>query len=241
MPFAGLIRSALLLSLTLLILMLQGCDRWPADPRDSLTTAIERGTLKVGVVANPPWVEVTDPAAPAGLESQLVTEFARERGMTVDWRTGGMEEQIEALKSFELDLLIGGFTAANPWKTEVGTTFPYYTERVLIGSAEAPPTAIDGQTISILPDTNLTPLLLKQNAISDVRETLVDSPNPVAAPQWRLSGLGLNPSEIELAKHKHVLLTPPGENALLMELERFLFRNRDEQQLATRLWQEAQP
>jgi len=241
MPLAGLIRSALPLGLMLLILTLQGCDHWPADPRDSLTTAIERGTLKVGVVANPPWVKITDPEAPTGLESQLITEFARELGMTVDWRTGGVEEQIEALKSFELDLLIGGFTAANPWKAEVGNTFPYYTERVLIGSRGTPPSAIDGQTIAILPDTNLAPQLRKHNAISEIHETLADSPNPVATAQWRLSGMGFASSSLELLKHKHVLLTPPGENALLMELERFLFRNRNQQQLATRLWQEAQP
>lgn len=239
MPFAVLIRSAL--TFGLFMLLLQGCDRWPADPRDSLTTAIERGTLNVGVVANPPWVTVTDPDAPEGLESRLVTEFARELGMTINWRTSGVEDQIEALRSYDLDLLIGGFTASNPWKTEVGNTFPYYIERVLIGSRGTPPTAIDGQTVSILPGTTLVPLLRKHNAISDVRETLDDSPHPVAAPQWQLSGLNLVSSELELSKHKHVLLTPPGENALLMELERFLFRNSDQQQLAMRLWQEAQP
>lgn len=239
MQFTGLLSSALAVSL--LMIMLQGCERWPDDPRDSLTTAIERGTLKVGVVANPPWVTISDPAAPGGLESRLVTEFAEQLGMTVDWRSGGVENQIEALRSYELDVLIGGFTAANPWKTEVGTTFPYYTERVLVGSEGSPTTAIDGQTVSILPDTHLAPLLRKHNAISDVRESLADSPHSVAAPQWQLSGLGLASSEIELLKHKHVLLTPPGENALLMELERFLFRHRDQQQLAERLWQEARP
>ncbi|SDS78226.1 extracellular solute-binding protein, family 3 [Halopseudomonas litoralis] len=239
MQTPSVFRSALLLSL--LMLLLQGCDRWPADPRDSLDAAIERGSLKVGVVANPPWVSGTNSDAPRGLESQLVTQFARELGMTVEWSTDGVEEQIEALKSFQLDLLIGGFTASNPWKTEVGNTFPYYVERVLVGSKGTPPTTIDGETVSILPHTVLVPLLRDHKAISDIRETLENSPYPVAAAQWQLGGLGLNSSEIELLKHKHVLLTPPGENALLMELERFLFRNRDEQQLSARLWQEMQP
>lgn len=239
MQIPSVFSSALLLSV--LMLLLQGCDRWPADPRHSLDAAIDRGTLKVGVVANPPWVSVTHPDAPEGLESQLVTQFAQELDMTVEWSTGGVEEQIEALKSFQLDLLIGGFTASNPWKAEVGNTFPYYIERILIGSKGAPPTTIDGETVSILPNTVLVPLLRDHKAISDIRETLEDSPHPVAAAQWRLGGLGLNSSEIELLKHKHVLLTPPGENALLMELEQFLFRHKDEQQLSTRLWQETQP
>lgn len=239
MQISSVFSSALLLSV--LMLLLQGCDRWPADPRHSLDAAIERGTLKVGVVANPPWVSVINSGSPAGLESQLVTQFARELDMTVEWSTGGVEEQIEALKSFELDLLIGGFTASNPWKAEVGNTFPYYIERILIGSKGAPPTTIDGETVSILPHSVLVPLLRDRKAISDIRETLDDSPHPVAAAQWRLGGLGLNSSEIELLKHKHVLLTPPGENALLMELEQFLFRHKDEQQLSARLWQETQP
>lgn len=118
MQLPSVFRSALLLSL--LMLLLQGCDRWPADPRHSLDAAIERGTLKVGVVANPPWVSITHPDTPEGLESQLVTQFAQKLDMTVEWSTGGVEEQIEALKSFQLDLLIGGFTTSNPWKAEVG-------------------------------------------------------------------------------------------------------------------------
>ena len=51
MQIPSVFSSALLLSV--LMLLLQGCDRWPADPRHSLDAAIERGTLKVGVGANP--------------------------------------------------------------------------------------------------------------------------------------------------------------------------------------------
>lgn len=120
------------LVLGVLTLVLQGCDQWPADPRNSLNSALERGTLRVGVIANPPWVELADPTAPTGVESDLVAQFAAEHDLVVDWRTGGVEEQIEALRAYELDLLIGGFTRSNPWKAEVGNSFPHHEDRVLL-------------------------------------------------------------------------------------------------------------
>lgn len=163
-----------------LVLLLSGCDTWPADPRHSLAAAEERGALRVGVVANPPWVEVSStemntPQAPAGLESELVNEFAAQLGLDVEWHGSGVEQQIDALKNFELDLMIGGFSAANPWKAEVGQTFVYFSEPNQSGS------------------------------------------------------LG-----------DHVMLTAPGENALLMALERYLFTRQDPDRYIPHL-QEAAP
>jgi len=160
----------------LLILLLSGCEQWPADPRDSLASIHERGTLRVGVVEHVPWVILTDPAAPGGLEGQLVTEFAEQLGVDVDWYRDGVEQQIEALKNFELDLLIGGFTAANPWQAEVAQTFVYFSEPSQPG------------------------------ALAD-----------------------------------HVMLSAPGENALLMELERFLFTRQDPQRYLPHLHESRQP
>ena len=164
-----------------LVLLLSGCDTWPADPRNSLAAAEERGALRVGVVANPPWVEinsveVNNTHAPAGLESELVNEFASQLGLDVEWHSDGVEQQVEALKNFELDLMIGGFSAANPWKAEVGQTFIYFSEHTQSGS------------------------------------------------------LG-----------DHVMLTAPGENALLMALERYLFTRQDPDRYIPHLQGAAQP
>lgn len=158
-----------------LLLVLSGCDRWPDDPRDSLAAAEQRGALRVGVVANPPWVEPNPPGAPGGMESELISEFADQLGLQVQWHHAGVEQQIEALKNFDLDLLIGGFSAAHPWQAEVGQTFPYFIDN-------------------------------------------------------RQDG----------ARGKHLILSAPGENALLMELERFLFDHRDPQRFLPRL-REASP
>ncbi|MGN5518198.1 transporter substrate-binding domain-containing protein [Halopseudomonas sp. Lyrl_26] len=96
-----------------LTMMLTGCQ-WPADPERSLTAARERGALRVGVVANPPWVEVPDPAAPVGLESELVREFAERQDLDIQWHHRGVEQLVESLRRHELDLLIGGFSATTP-------------------------------------------------------------------------------------------------------------------------------
>lgn len=138
------------------LLLLSGCE-WPADARDSLAAAQERGALRVGVIANPPWVELSDPTAPAGVEAELISGFAEQQGLQVQWHHGGVEQQVQALKNFELDILLGGFSAANPWNGEVGQTFIYLRE--------------------------------------DQHAPLGD----------------------------HVILTAPGENALLMAVERYLF------------------
>ncbi|WP_185268968.1 transporter substrate-binding domain-containing protein [Halopseudomonas xiamenensis] len=160
----------------LLLFMLAGCEQWPADPRASLANIHERGTLRVGVVEHVPWVTLGDDTAPGGLEGQLVAEFAGQLGVDVDWHRDGVEQQIEALKNFELDLLIGGFSAANPWQAEVAQTFVYFSEHSQPG------------------------------ALAD-----------------------------------HVMLSTPGENALLMELERFLFTRQDPQRYRPHLHESRQP
>lgn len=164
------------LSLATVLLLLSGCDRWPDDPRNSLAAAEQRGALRVGVVANPPWVEPNPPRAPGGMESELVSEFADRLGLEVEWHHAGVEQQVEALKNFQLDLLIGGFSAAHPWPAEVGQSFPYFTDN-------------------------------------------------------RRNG----------AQGQHVILSAPGENALLMELERFLFTQQDPQRFLPRLREASEP
>jgi ABC-type amino acid transport substrate-binding protein len=166
-PLAGLLMALILIS---------ACNPWPADPRNALAAAQERGTLRVGVAANPPWVELHDLRSPAGMESELIREFAAQQGLEVEWHAAGIEQQIEALKKVELDLLIGGFSAANPWKAEVGQTFVYFREQGQNGS------------------------------------------------------LG-----------RHVILTAPGENALLMALERHLFQRLDPEHYLPRLRETSQP
>lgn len=154
--------AARLLGVVSLLILTSACDPFPADPRDSLSAALERGALRVGVLANPPWVELSDPGTPAGLEVDLITDYAEQLGIDVDWHTAGVEQQIEALTHYQLDVVIGGFSAANPWHAEVGQTFTYFNEPSAGG-----------------------------------------------------------------ARGKHVILTAPGENALLMSLERFLFSRQD--------------
>jgi polar amino acid transport system substrate-binding protein len=51
---------------------------------------------------------------------------------------------------------------------------------------------------------------------------------PVAAPDWRVEGLGFQQAGIELSSYSYVLALPPGENAFLVRLERYLRPRRSE-------------
>ena len=157
----------------LTLLLLTSCGPFPADPNNSLAAALERGALRVGVLANPPWVDLGNPQAPTGREVDLLTDYAVQLGVDVDWHSAGVEQQIEALSNYQLDLVIGGFSAAHPWQAQVGQTFSYFHEPGRSG-----------------------------------------------------------------ARDQHVILTAPGENALLMSLEGFLFSRQDPDR-EPRQWQEA--
>lgn len=130
-------RFVLTVALVALTATILGCDRYPRDPEDSLETALERGTLRVGLTDAGPWV-VRDGSAAAGLEVRLIEEFARELGVEPRWTWAPLDENVRALERFELDLVAGGLTDQNPWAKKVGATRPFYTEHARArGSGEA--------------------------------------------------------------------------------------------------------
>jgi polar amino acid transport system substrate-binding protein len=51
-----------------------GCD-FPADPEGTLDR-VSGGTMRVGVIEDPPWVILEDGREPAGMEPELVRQFA---------------------------------------------------------------------------------------------------------------------------------------------------------------------
>ena len=111
-----------------------GCDRYPMDPERTLERALERGSLRVGLTEAPPWVTRRGDR-PGGVEVALIESFARDLGLTLDWRWGPVEEHMHALERFELDLVAGGMTKKNPWSRKAGATRPYYQKHLVL----APP------------------------------------------------------------------------------------------------------
>ncbi|SDS93101.1 polar amino acid transport system substrate-binding protein [Halopseudomonas xinjiangensis] len=214
-----------LLSACLVLLgLLAGCEPFPRDPGESLQHVHERGTLRVGVLYGPPWVMGGAPGAAGGVEGRLVREFARRQEARLETQWGSEQERFDSLRHHELDLIIGGLTTESPWHSEVGFTAPYYTGKVAIAVRQGEPIPDDaeGLTVWIPHGSHLYDELRRHGAEVKRVPELSASTGAIAARQWEIKGLGYQASDIVLQERHHVMAIPRGENALLMELERFL-------------------
>lgn len=112
--------------------LLAACDA-PRDPERTLEH-LRGGTLRAGAVESPLHLTRSGERA-IGPEAELVAAFAAQHGAQVEWRWGGLDEHMQALKHFELDLVAAGLTTRSPWRREVGFTRPWRrdgeTRRVL--------------------------------------------------------------------------------------------------------------
>ena len=214
----------------LLILVVSTCTtcNLPRDPEGTLERA--RGArVRVGVVENEPWVRRTD-GEPAGVEVELVRRFARELNATPEWFWGNEQEHIEALKRFELDLVIGGFTDSTPWGKDVGLTNPYFEYGIKVGvPRSAPPLEnVKGVKVAAKQGGAVAAYLDEKDAIAVRVADPFEVNGPVAAPDWELEQRGFVVTDIKLHTEKHVMAVPPGENGWLARLEGFLHRQRSQ-------------
>jgi polar amino acid transport system substrate-binding protein len=223
MPRAGGMVTAGLLALALLT----ACDL-PRDPRRTLASAAERGKLLVGVAESPPWVVRRGDEA-AGVEADLVRAFAAELGAEVAWVWGGVDEHLGALERFELDLVAAGLEGGSPWSKKLGFTRPYLEAEQVVGvpPGVAPPERLDGLRVAVAPGDALAAALAERGAVVVRSDRPWESGLPVAAPEWEVAARRYTPAGETLRRTRHVLAAPPGENGLLVRLERFLAGEED--------------
>jgi polar amino acid transport system substrate-binding protein len=198
-----------------------GCDL----PRDSSGTLdrVRHGTMRVGVVTNPPWA--SDSGAPApGVEQQLVQELAARVNARVAWVRRPEAELLLALHRRELDLVIGGLTSSVPWQKEVAFTKPYYADTIVVGAPVGTPpiTDLKGMTVAVQSGSAIAAELRGKGATPQPMDDVTRSAGLVAAPVWRLASMGRSNTGIELQQEQHVLAAPQGENAWLVQIERLL-------------------
>lgn len=218
-------RLARLLTIVLLGVGFTGCDI-PQDPEGTLKKA-RGGGLLVGVTESPPWVRRT-PAGAAGVEADLVREFADQLGAEVHWCWSDSEANLAALERYRLDLVIGNLTKSSPWSRRVAFATPYYTETLTVGYADLDPPPVEGWPtiqgvkVCVQEGSTLAALLEEEGALPQPVSDLWRCEPPIAAAQWELEAHGLRAVPPPLQTRKHVMAAPPGENAFVVALSRFL-------------------
>jgi len=221
--------------------VLGGCQ-YPKDP-DGTFNRVTGGTMRVGVTNAPPWAELKDGKPVGGLEVELVEDFARVHGAKIQWVDGSEEELMHAMKEGAIDMVIGGITAKSRWKKEAAFTKPYLKSQTVIG---APPgSSVDPKLkmarVNVERGSEEAGLAEKKFKSADIRveETLTGANGePVIAPAYVLDDLKYQQLK-PLKKDKHVLALPLGENAWMVEWERFILGR--EPELGARLMEVGKP
>jgi polar amino acid transport system substrate-binding protein len=114
--------------------LMAGCDL-PRDSAGTLKRARAGGELRVGVVDNPPWVRVAG-ERPGGIEPALLQRWAESERVKLRWVPGDLDGHVRALERNEIDLLIAGFTAETPYKSRLGLTQAYLSNRDRIAALD---------------------------------------------------------------------------------------------------------
>jgi polar amino acid transport system substrate-binding protein len=199
-----------------------GCERVPRDPEGTLERA-RGGTIRVGIAANPPWTR-PGPDRTGGIEARLVEDFARSLNARVAWVSGGESDLLRALESFQLDIVIGGLTDDTKWDRRVGLTRPYVRTKTLVGEAPgaASVTDLTGKEVAVRQGDPAARTLESKGAKPLISVDPWTNTKLVAAQGWQLLARGYAATRFILEEHRHVMAVPPGENAFLLHLERFL-------------------
>ena len=196
----------------------------PRDPEGTLAR-VEGGVIRVGVVDNPPWASLSASGEAAGVEPLLVRVLAAELGARVEWVPGGESELLAALEHHNLDLVVGGLSAASPWKPKLGLSRPYYTDTLAVAGVPAR-RSLQGVRVGVEPNRAGAAALRSRGAEPVPVADLAAFPGPVAAPAWRLEQLGRGAGDV-LSLETRVFAAAPGENGWLTRIERFLHARRD--------------
>jgi polar amino acid transport system substrate-binding protein len=209
------------------LLLAAGCGL-PRDP-DGTLDRVRGGVVRIGVSESRPWV-VLGSSGVGGVEAGLVRDWADGLRARVEWVQGSENELLQALERRELDLVITGLTADSPWSGQVGFTRAYFTETYRVGlppGAEASPNW-RGATVAFDPGRPLLAAYLRSAGADPLPAEKPAPGTPVAGPEWRLQKAGLSPVGKKLSTARHAIATAAGENALLLDLDRFLAAHESE-------------
>jgi polar amino acid transport system substrate-binding protein len=222
--------KALAVALVLAALIAFGGCQYPRDPEGTLDR-VEGGTMRVGVIEDPPWVDLSG-REPAGVEPELVRRFAATIDAEIEWVEGTESDLAEALAGFQLDLIIGGLDRGWPYGTELTMTRPYLDTEVQIGVPPGTelPDELGGEEIWVERNSEAAALLKQEeeDAIMVPFDQLSEVDGPALLDTWDIDALGYERTDYILRDHEHAMAVASGENAFLVELENFLLDRGEE-------------
>jgi polar amino acid transport system substrate-binding protein len=218
-------RSAAVIT-ALVLLTAARCDL-PRDPRHTLEHVRDSKVLRVGVAEDRPFI-VRNGEYATGIEASLITRFANEQGARVQWIWEPQEKEFQALAKFELDLMAGGIDAKTPWKKQAAITRPVAEIHEDLASVTGTvPADLEKHEVTIEEGDAIGERLEKQKATVKRVADLKPGETLVAGTRARLRELGYSGGH-PLETHKLVLAAPPGENAFLEQLEKYLAAHHSE-------------
>jgi polar amino acid transport system substrate-binding protein len=212
------------------LLATSGACQFPRDVEGTLER-VEGGTLRVGVIDDPPWTDLSG-SQPHGVEPELVRRFAAQIDAEVEWIEGTESDLAEALRGFQLDLIIGGLTRSWPYGAEVAVTRPYVDTEIEIGVAPGTelPDELGGVEVWIEPNSEAAALLKQEeeDAIQVPFDSLEEIDGPALLDSYEIDAIGYERTDYILRDDEHAWATPAGENAFLLEVEHFLLDRGEE-------------
>jgi polar amino acid transport system substrate-binding protein len=217
-------RAAALAIATCLLAAIAPACQYPQDVEGTLDR-VTGGTLRVGVIDDPPWA-IVDKGDPTGVEPELVKRFAEDIDAQIEWYPGTEEELVEAMRGFELDVIVGGLTRSSPAGTHVALTRPYIDTEIEYGLApgDDPLEDFDGREVHVVEGSEAAAIMRQEedDAIPVYVESEADLRSPALTDNYWFEPLGLESTDDIKRDDEHAMAVPIGENAMLVELEHFL-------------------
>jgi polar amino acid transport system substrate-binding protein len=222
-------RSIAAAAAALLCIGVAGCQ-FPRDPEGTLNR-VEGGTLRVGVVHSPPFVDLSG-GQPQGVEPALIRAFARRLDARIEWVEGSESELIEAMRGYQVDVIIGGLTRTSEWRRQVALTRPYVDTEVqfAVPRGQELPDDLHGRRIWVERHSEEAALL--RNEEEEAEPVYVEDAQQVRGPAllhtYDIDALGYERTNRIVRDNEHAMAVPMGENAFLVELDRFLLERGEE-------------
>jgi polar amino acid transport system substrate-binding protein len=229
-------RALLTLLLAAVSVAIASCE-YPRDPEGTLERVVG-GVLRVGAIDHEPWVKLSEGREPAGVEPTLVREFAQELDAEIEWVEGSEAELVEAMRGYQLDLLIGGLTRGSPWQKEVALTRPYVDTEIQLGvpPGEDVPGDLSGVEIWVERHSEAAALLEQEEEEADAVyfDEIEEVDGLALLDSYDLDAIGHERTDHIFRDDEHAMAVPMGENAFLIELEDFLLdRGEEAERLVT--------